>query len=389
MNELDHKVCTNCILDTGDDPNLVFDDKGVCKYCNSYRQKYVDHMPPLSERQLKLKELIALVKQSGKGKKYDSIMGLSGGVDSSYLAYKAKEWGLNPLLVHFDNGWNSELAVKNIEQIIKHTGFDLYTYVVDWEEFRDLQLSYIKASVLDWEIPTDHGFFAMLYKTASKHNIKYILTGHNFQTEAILPKTMRWSKMDVANIKDIHKTYGQIKLKTFPMMGFFEYSYYQLIKKMERLNLLEYMAYDKDEAKKTITEAFAWKDYGGKHYESIFTRFYQGYVLKEKFGYDKRKAHLSNLICSGQITREQALEEIARPPYADDVLLREDKAFVIKKLELSEQSFEAIMQTPPRSHLEFKSYETGLYVRHVRFMKRLSRIRGLFKWRKNDVLKAI
>lgn len=372
-------TCTNCILDTFDDPSLIFDEKGVCNHCNSYLKKYIEDMPSLEERIKSLESHLSIIKQSGKNKKYDCIMGLSGGVDSSYLAYLAKNWGLRPLLIHFDNGWNSELAVQNIDSIISHTGFDLYTYVVDWEEFKDLQISYIKASVLDWEIPTDHGFYALLHKQARKHNIKYILTGHNYQTEAILPKSMRWSKMDVDNILDIHLKHGTKKLKTYPIMGFFEYSYYLLISKMERLNLLEFIDYDKNKAKDIIKSEFGWKDYGGKHYESIFTRFYQGYVLKEKFGYDKRKAHLSNLICSGQITREEALQEIKKPPYESDELLKEDREYVIKKLGLDEEEFVKIMKSVPVSHLAYKSYETGLYRKHENFMKRISGFRKLFR----------
>lgn len=370
--------CNHCILDTNDDPSLILNEKGVCNYCNSYEEKYIKNKITDTERNRKLQDIVSLIKRT-KAKKYDSIMGLSGGVDSSYLAYLAKELGLNPLLVHFDNGWNSELAVKNIDSIVSHTGFDLYTYVVDWEEFRDLQMSYIKASVLDWEIPTDHGFFAMLYKQASKQGIKYILTGHNHQTEAILPKTMRWSKMDVANIKDIHEKHGTIKLKTFPLMDFFEYSKYQLINKIERVNLLEFVDYNKDKAKKTITEVFGWRDYGGKHYESIFTRFYQGYVLKEKFGFDKRKAHLSNLICSGQISRDEALQEIEKSPYPSQSLLEEDKDFLIKKFGISSEEFEKIMKEEPKSHLAYKSYETGLYRSHEKFMKRISGFSKLIK----------
>lgn len=375
---IEYKQCTHCILDTQDDPEIIFDKQGVCNYCNDYKQKYVDGALTPAQMEKELKETIAGIKEAGKGKKYDSIMGLSGGVDSSYLAFLAKEWGLRPLIVHFDNGWNSELAVQNIEGIMKKTGFDLYTYVVDWEEFRDLQLAYIKASVLDWEIPTDHGFIAMLHKQANKHGIQHILTGHNHQTEAILPKTMRWSKMDTANIIDIHKKFGTMKLKTFPMMNFFEYIYIQKMKKVNRVNLLELVDYNKTEAKRIIQEQFGWRDYGGKHYESIFTRFYQGYVLKEKFGYDKRKAHLSNLICSGQITRQQALEEIAKPAYSREQFL-EDKEYVIKKLELTEQEFDKIMAEPPRSHLYYKSYETGLYRKHENFMKKIKPVTSLYK----------
>jgi tRNA(Ile)-lysidine synthase TilS/MesJ len=207
----EYQECSNCILDTNDDAAINFDEKGVCNYCNTYYKNYgnIENNPDFNGSNLN--PTLNKIKSLSKGKKFDSIMGLSGGVDSSYLALKAKEWGLNPLLVHFDNGWNSELAVQNINAIIDYTGFELYTYVVDWEEFRDLQLSYLKAGVLDWEIPTDHGFFACLFNQAYKRGIKTILTGHNYQTESILPKPMRWSKMDVANLKDIHGTFGKGK----------------------------------------------------------------------------------------------------------------------------------------------------------------------------------
>lgn len=368
MQNKEFRQCSHCILDTNDDHALVLDERGVCNYCNNYYHTYVKNALTAEQKAKLLTETVNKIKSNGKGKKYDSIIGLSGGVDSSYLAYLAKKLGLNPLLVHFDNGWNSELAVNNIENIIKATGFDLYTYVVDWEEFKDLQLSYIRASVLDWEIPTDHGFYACLFDQAFKNNIKYILTGHNFQTEAILPKTMRWSKMDVANIRDIHEKFGKVKLKTFPMMGFYKGIYYQLIRKFERINILEYVDYNKDEAKNTIIKELGWRDYGGKHYESIFTRFYQGYILKEKFGFDKRKAHLSNLICSGQITREEALKELAKPAYPKEQF-DEDLPYVTKKLDLTEAEFEKLIKAPNHSHLDFKSYETGLYVKHQKFMK--------------------
>ncbi|MES2618293.1 MAG: N-acetyl sugar amidotransferase [Bacteroidota bacterium] len=371
------RECSNCVLDTHDDPDMQFDSNGVCHYCVNYKKMYVDKALSAEVKQQFLEKQVARIKQSKKGQ-YDCILGVSGGVDSTYAAYICKQLGLNPLLVHFDNGWNSEMAVSNIEQITKNTGFDLFTYVVDWPEFRDLQLSYIKASVLDWEIPTDHGFYALIHQLAAKFNIKYIITGHNFQTEAILPKTMRHSKMDVANILDIHNHYGTVKLKTFPLLSFWKYNYYLRVKKIERFNLLEFIPeYDKNKALVIITEKMGWRNYGAKHYESIFTRFYQGYVLKEKFGFDKRKAHLSNLICSGQITKAEAIAELALPSYQPDVY-KNDRDFVLKKLGLSEAQFQTIMDEPVRSHLEFKSYMTGLYPRHVKFMSRVRPItRGL------------
>lgn len=371
-------ACTNCILDTHDDPNIQFDENGVCNYCNAYIEKYIKNALSAEQKRKLLEGYITQIKSQKGRKQYDCIMGLSGGVDSSYLALKAKEFGLNPLVVHFDNGWNSELAVKNIEGIIRKTGFDLFTYVVDWEEFKDLQLSYIKAGVLDWEIPTDHGFYACLYEQAYKHRIKYILTGHNYQTEAILPKSMRWSKLDVANIMDIHSKFGTKRIKTFPLLGFFKFTWFSFILKFQRVNLLEYLNYNKDQAKDLIKKEFNWSDYGGKHFESIFTRFYQGYVLKEKFGFDKRKAHLSNLILSGQMSRQQALEEIEKADYNPE-LLKQDFEFVAKKFDMSLDQFKSLLSAPNQSHLNFKSYETGLYRHHEKFMKKISPISRMFK----------
>ncbi len=378
MTAVNHKQCYKCVLDKHDDPNIQFDAEGICNYCRTYEGKYDHNWPSQDELTKKLKDEIQEIKNQGKKKKYDSILGVSGGVDSTYFAMKAKEWGLNPLLIHFDNGWNTELAVQNINAIVDNTGFDLFTYVVDWEEFKDLQLSYIKAGVLDWEIPTDHGFYACLYNEAYKRGINAVLTGHNYQTESILPKTMRWIKLDVANIFDIQNKFGSKKLKTVPMLNFWKDNYYNFMMNFKRYNLLEYIDYDKDVAKKEIISNMGWKDYGGKHYESFFTKFYQGYVLREKFGYDKRKAHLSNLICSQQITKEEALEELAKPSYPPDQL-EEDIEYFIKKMHLSRVQFDEIMATTPVPHTAYKSYETGLYRQHERFMQKIKPITTIGK----------
>ncbi len=368
--------CTRCVLTTKDDPEIYFDN-GICNHCLGYAKKLKEYPDTPEKRVTALDKILAGIKKNKKGK-YDSILGISGGVDSTYLAYKVKHFGLNPLLVHFDNGWNSELAVQNVENLINKTGFDLFTYVVDWEEFKDLQLSYIKASVLDWEIPTDHGFYAMLFDQAYKHKIKYIISGHNLTTEGILPKCMRWSKLDVANIVDIHNTYGSKKLKTFPLLAFAKKVFYQKVRKFQVMPMLNYMEYDKDEAKRVIIDELGWKDYGGKHYESIFTRFYQGYVLLEKFGFDKRVAHLATLINSGQMSKDDAKLELSRSGYNKEQL-EEDKEYVVKKMGLTMDEFNSIMKEPPRSHLEFKSYETGVYLQHEKFMQQIKPIINLVK----------
>lgn len=373
-----YQQCSNCVLDTKDDARISFNVEGVCDYCTSYFDNYVVNAPSKEELDKKLKKSIAIIKESARGKKYDSIMGVSGGVDSTYLALKAKEWGLNPLLVHFDNGWNSELAVQNINAIIDYTGFELYTYVVDWEEFRSLQLSFIRSGVLDWELPTDHGFYACLFNQAYKRGITAILTGHNYQTEAILPKTMRWSKMDVANIIDINKKFGSRKIKSFPLLPFWKSTYYNFVSENKRFNLLEYIDYDKEKAKSDIINIIGWKDYGGKHYESFFTKFYQSYTLYKKFGVDKRKAHLSNLICSDQITKEQAIHELKSLPY-EEISIEQDIDYFIKKMEISRNEFDLLMAEKPVSHLVYKSYETGLYRTHEKVMRKLKPLTSIIK----------
>lgn len=373
-----YQQCSNCVLDTEDDPRISFNVEGVCNYCTSYFDNYVVNAPSKEELDKKLKKSIAIIKESARGKKYDSIMGVSGGVDSTYLALKAKEWGLNPLLVHFDNGWNSELAVQNINAIIDYTGFELYTYVVDWEEFRSLQLSFIRSGVLDWELPTDHGFYACLFNQAYKRGITAILTGHNYQTEAILPKTMRWSKMDVANIIDINKKFGSRKIKSFPLLPFWKSTYYNFVSENKRFNLLEYIDYDKEKAKSDIINIIGWKDYGGKHHESFFTKFYQSYTLYKKFGVDKRKAHLSNLICSDQITKEQAIHELKSLPY-EEISIEQDIDYFIKKMEISRNEFDLLMAEKPVSHLVYKSYETGLYRTHEKVMRKLKPLTSIIK----------
>jgi tRNA(Ile)-lysidine synthase TilS/MesJ len=275
------------------------------------------------------------------------------------LAYIAKQQNLRVLCVHFDNGWNSELAVKNIENIVTKLEFELETYVINWNEFRDIQLAYFKANVIDIEAITDHAISGTIYKTAAENNIKYILSGNNYVTESLLPKYWIFNKADHINIKDIHKKYGTIPLKTFPFFDLKAKHYYKKVKKIQTVDLLNYIPYVKHEIKQIIIDKLDWKDYGGKHYESVFTRFYQGYILPEKFGVDKRKAHLSNLICSGQITKKQALEELLQPMYNKEQC-EQDKEFVLKKLGFSEQEFEDYINAPRAKHTDFKT-EQSLY----------------------------
>lgn len=347
-----YQRCILSVMDNIADPDIRFDESGVCHYFQQYREKEASSVPRGDQAARMLVKFVETIRTSGRGRKYDCIMGLSGGVDSSYLAYLAHNYGLRPLAVHFDNGWNSELAVMNIEHIIRRLGFDLNTYVIDWREFRSLQLAYLRASVVDIEAITDHAIIAVLYRLAKQFNIPYILSGTNVQTESTMPPSWIFPKTDPVNIKAIYRAHGDGMLKTYPFIRPRMQRIYQSIKKVQSVSLLNMVDYDKYAVKETLQREFGWRDYGGKHYESVWTRFFQGYILPTKFHIDKRKPHLSDLIFAGQMTRDEALAELSKPIY-DERLLSEDKAFVLKKLALSEEQFNHLMSLPPRSHYMF------------------------------------
>jgi N-acetyl sugar amidotransferase len=344
------RVCTKTVMDNTD-PDISFDEQGVSNWWNDYQT--ILRTRPSEERCAELlEEALRSIKEAGKGKTYDCILGLSGGVDSSYLAYLAKQWSLRPLVVHFDNGWDDELAVGNIEIIVKKLGFPLNTFVMNWPEFRDLQRAYFKASVLDLDVPADHMIFGALHKIAYDHKIQCVLSGNNLATEWLLPRAWYYSKFDLVNLMGIHRAFGEIPMKHLPKLGVWQRLYYQRVKLIQDLKILELVPYKKMGAKRFLIDEFQWRDYGGKHYESVFTRFYQGYILPTKYGIDKRKAHLSNLICNGEITRGGALEELSRPT-DDPGRQQADKRYVAKKLGWSEAEFEDILALPPRRHEEF------------------------------------
>jgi len=353
-----YQQCTRCIMDTTD-PEISFDEKGQCNHCTEYFRLAPLYIYDGEKGDQAREALIAKIKEAGKNSDYDCMVGVSGGVDSTYVAYMAKKFGLRILAFHFDNGWNSELAVKNVENIVKKLDIDYQTWVVDWEEFRDLQISFLKASVANAEIPSDHAFLAATYHLCSKYNIKYFLSGSNFATEGILPKSWGYNAKDVKHLKGIHKLFGKIKFKTYPLLGFNREFYYTYVKKIKMVRLLNYIPYVKEDAMKVIQDELGWVYYGGKHYESVFTRFFQAYYLPHKFGFDKRLAHLSTLICSGQITREQALEEMKKDTYPPE-LLAEDKEYVIKKLGMNAEEFETILNVAPKSYKEYPNDEKRL-----------------------------
>ena len=351
-----YRQCTHCVMDTSD-PDIKFNRDGVCNHCIQYNIN-VDIRTIKNNQKERLKKLVNEIKKTARKKDYDCIIGVSGGVDSTYVAYKCKELGLNPLAVHFDNGWDSELAIKNIENVLNKLEIDLYTYVVNWEEFKDLQLSFLKASTSDSEIPTDHAIYALLMKTASKRGIKYVISGMNYQTESIMPISWSYGHSDWKYIKNIHKIFGNKKLRTFPKYTLFYLFYIAFIRRIKFVSLLNYFEYDNEEAMKILVNSLNWKNYGGKHQESIYTRFFQAYILPVKFNIDKRKAHLSNLINSGQISRDEALESLKEYPFSNQEVL-EDKKYVIKKLGLTEEAFEEIMNLPRKSfHIYPNNYHT-------------------------------
>ena len=354
-----YRQCSLGVLDTDDDPDMTFDDEGRSNYFHAYKAAESEWVRTGDEGERLLQALATRIKQDGAGKPYDCIMGLSGGVDSTYVAFQAHRLGLRPLAVHLDNGWNSETAVQNIEHIVNQFDIDLYTHVLNWDEFSDLQRSYLQASVVDIEVVTDHAIFTLLYKLAQKYRIKHILSGTNVVTEFVMPPHWIYNKTDHVNIKAIHDQFGRVKLTNYPFMDLKVKKWVQLTLGVKSHSILNWVDYQKDDVKSFIQSDLGWRDYGGKHYESIFTRFYQGYILPKKFGIDKRKAHLTNLIYAGQITKESALATLQEPPL-DPVLAEEDRSFVIKKLGYSDAEFENIMKAPARSHFDFP-VETGVY----------------------------
>ena len=350
------KECNNCVLNTSI-TKLTFDENGICNFCNFYKNEV---LPILEKCQTEgeIEKIVSKIKKDRRGK-YDCLIGLSGGVDSSYVALLIKNLGLNALAFHVDNGWNSDISVKNIKNIINETGFDFFTYVIDWEEFKDLQLSFIKAGVIDIELLTDHAITAVAFKLIKKEKIKYFISGSNYATEAIMPPNWSYYKWDSINIRAIHKRFGKLSIKTFPIYNFLDKIKSRTLFKVVRI--LDYFNYNKIDAMKELKREFGWEYYGGKHYESNFTKFYQAYILPTKFKVDKRYAHLSNLICSGTITKEEAKKELEKPLYEKEELEKEIEYF-LKKFNLSMVEFDKILKDSPKSHLD---YPNGVWLNNL------------------------
>ena len=345
------QICTTCVMDISD-PEITFNEAGVCNHCLNFEETKKNWFPN-QEGQKKLEAYLSQIRKSGQNQEYDCIIGLSGGIDSAYLALKAKDWGLKPLVIHVDAGWNSELAVSNIEKIIKHCNYDLHTEVIDWAAMKNLHLAYLKSGISNQDVPQDHIFFSTLYHYATKNKIKYILSGGNIATESIFPASWHGSAMDAINLKAIYKRFGPTKnLKNYKTISFFKYYiYFPFVYRMKVLRPLNFMPYDKRDALIEL-EKIGYKKYEGKHGESIFTKFFQTYYLPKKFGFDKRKPHLSSLIVSGQLTREKALIELDKPLY-DVESIKNEKVYIAKKLGLTLEAFEEIIENKNRDFSEF------------------------------------
>ncbi len=351
-----YRICTQCVMDTSD-PEITFDDNGVCNHCRKFRTVLKNRWLPTKEGKGRLDKLILEIKSHGKNHNYDCVIGLSGGIDSSYLAYilRREYPELRILAIHIDGGWNSELAVKNIENIVKILDIDLYTHVIHWEEMKDLQLAYFKSQLANQDVPQDHAFFATLYKVTDAHRIKYFMSGGNLATESILPSSWGYNAMDATQLLAVHKRFGKIKLKEYTTVSLFKKKiYYPYIKRFRIITPLDLWPYNKDEAKQIVSKYLNWRDYGGKHYESRFTKFFQAYWLPTKFGFDKRRAHLSSLIISGQFSRDQALDELHKPLYSE-IDLNNDKEFLAKKMGLGIAEFDTIMSKKNKTFRDYPS----------------------------------
>ena len=342
-------MCNRCILDdTVQD--IWYNKNGECKYCEIHDE--LEKIHPLgSEMEKELERVVSKIKKAGKGKKYDCIAGVSGGRDSSYTLLVAKRLGLRPLAVHFDNGWNTDISVRNIKNACEILNIDLDTTVADWEEFKDLQVSFLKSSTPDADIPTDYAIYSVLYHIANKEGIKYILNGHSFRTEGTSP--ISWTYMDPLYVKDVHKQFGEIKkIKSFPHMTVAKLQYYIWVKGIREFRLMEYIDYNKKKVDEVLKNELKWEYYGGHHHENHYTKFFQSYYLPTKFNIDKRKTELSALIRSGQISREDALKEVESSPYKFDQTTVD---YAINKLEITPEEWDKIMTLPIKSHNDYKT----------------------------------
>lgn len=377
---MNYQICTHCIMDTSHSPEISFNNEGVCSFCQLFEVFEKNTLKKI-DKKLEFENAIQLMKKEGKGKDYDCMLGLSGGVDSSYLALKLHEFGLRVLLVQLDNGWNTEMSTNNIQLIADKCNFDLITYVINWEEFRDIQKSFLMASVRNLEAPSDHAIFATIYNTAIKHNIKYVISGVNYQTEFTSTSSYGHSYSDLIHIKALHKMFGSHKMKTFPTLPYWKRVYYDLfVSKVKYVTLLNFMEYNKKEAIQELINKIGWKPYEGKHFESTITIFHQAYYLPVKFNLDKRRLHLSDLIRTKFISRDKSLKEIEKP-ILETPKLNELIQYVAKKFELTEKELIQIVEKPEIPYTNYPNFDFQVKI-IKNILNILIKIKKTISWKK-------
>jgi N-acetyl sugar amidotransferase len=371
-----HQICNNCVMDTTDS-SITFDEKGVCDHCSVFYTEILPIWQYGENRQNQLDGIVSKIKESSNGADFDCIMGMSGGIDSSYLLYKmVSEYNLRPLVFHVDAGWNSQIAVNNIERLIDGLGLDLYTEVINWEEIKDLQLAFLKSGAPHIDVPQDHAFFATMYKFASENNIKYILTGGNYSTECVRnPLEWMYYQSDSAQLRDIHKKFGTIPLESYPVTNILWHKVYlPYIKGIKLIRPLDYIPYHKEKAMNLLVDKFGYQKYPQKHFESRFTRFYESYWLPKRFGYDTRKVQYSSLILTGQMKRVEALEKLRKPAY-DEETIHQEFEYIANKLGISVKELQSYMDAPKKTYKDYKSQEY-VYDIGAKFLKALGIEKG-------------
>lgn len=353
----EYKICSRCIMDTTSDPELVLDENGVCNYCHAYDDTIKRISFKRENGREELEELFDKIKKAGKGRDYDCLLGISGGVDSSYLAYLAKQYKLRVLAVHVDAGWNSELAVQNIEEMCRQLEYDLHTVVIDWPTIRELQRAYMFSGLANLDVVQDHVFVSACKEMCNRFHVKYILSGYNYATEGILSKAFQYSWQDWKCIKSVYKKCGRekINLKKYPHQNFWQmYLINPILHGIKTVSPLNYINYSKKMAIKTLEKEFNWKYYGGKHYESRFTKFFQEVYLPQKFGWEKRRDHISSLIVGGEMSREEGLQEMEIPS-STEIELEEERKYVLKKLNISEDEWKHILEMPIKTEDDYSN----------------------------------
>lgn len=355
--KIEYRICRRCIMDTTSDPKLILDEDGVCNYCHEYDEEYEKYKKYRENGERQLAELFLKIKKECRNKPYDVALGLSGGVDSSYVLYLAHQYGLRVLAIHVDAGWNSEIAVQNIEKMCTKLGYDLQTVVIDWPTIKELQRAYMFSGLGNQDVPQDHCFIAAVRQYCKKYHIKYLLNGWNLATEGILSHAYQQFAGDWINIKDVYRKRGRgnVSLKKYPHTSFWDqYIGYQYLYPVKEIRPLLYVDYSKKKAIELLEREFGWKYYGGKHFESRFTRFFQEVYLPQKYGWEKRRDHISSLIVGGEMTREEGMAEIACPT-ADEQFLKEETEYVLKKLDISEEEWAEILESPNKTVEDYKN----------------------------------